>query len=358
LASNFSRVVLNRVDDLLERMHRVLLRSFFLALMCSWPAWSADKPEPAPANDKPPAEASAQEQQSLRAYLQLQEQLHSALLAIEQARKDADAAAQRNNQAIQQAREESEAAAQRNTDMIGARLKLIEQTLTNQRDREMEAMQKSNRFMLTIAAVVGGIGFIGMLFTAFCFWRALTRVAQITSSLQPLPSLGHHSAALSNADGPFVSLNGPEMSSTRLLGAIERLEKRIHDLEHTSLLPHTVEAEIEAIGSNTESMATLMTKGQALLSGNEPDKALACFEEVLKADPHHAEALVKKGTALEQLKRLEEAIDCYDKAIASNQAMTVAYLHKGAVYNQLERFSEALECYEQALRTQQKAVNS
>jgi tetratricopeptide (TPR) repeat protein len=340
-------------------MHRLFLRSFFLALMCSWPAWSADKPEPAPANDKPPAEPSAEAQQSLRAYLQLQEQLHSALLAIEQARKDADAAAQRNNQAIQQAREESEAAAQRNTDMIGARLKLIEQTLTNQRDREMEAMQKSNRFMLTMAAVVGGIGFIGMLFTAFCFWRALTRVAQITSSLQPLPSLGHHSAAaLSNADGPFVTLNGPEMSSTRLLGAIERLEKRIHDLEHTSLLPHTVEAEIEAIGSNTESVATLMTKGQALLSANEPDKALACFEEVLKADPQHAEALVKKGTALEQLKRLEEAIDCYDKAIASNQAMTVAYLHKGAVYNQLERFSEALECYEQALRTQQKAVNS
>ena len=178
-------------------------------------------------------------------------------------------------------------------------------------------------------------------------------------ALQPLPSLGHHSAAgLSNADGPFVTLNGPEMSSTRLLGAIERLEKRIHDLEHTSLLPHTVEAEIETIGSNTESVATLMAKGQALLSANEPDKALACFEEVLKADPQHAEALVKKGTALEQLKRLEEAIDCYDKAIASNQAMTVAYLHKGAVYNQLERFSEALECYEQALRTQQKAVNS
>lgn len=327
--------------------------------MCSSPAWSADGPQPAPPGDKPPAEASPEAQQSLRAYLQLQEQLHAALLAIEQARKDADAAAERNSQSIEQAREEAEAEARRNTDLIGGRLKLIEQTLTNQRDREIETMQKSNRFMLTMAAVVGGIGFIGMLFTAFCFWRALTRVAQITSSLQPL---GHHSGgALSSADGPFMTLNGPETSSPRLLGAIERLEQRIHDLEHIRLVPQKVEAEIaqpKSIDPNKQSVATLMAKGQALLNGNEPDRALACFEEVLRADPRHAEALVKKGTALEQLKRLEEAIDCYDKAIAFNQALTVAYLHKGAVCNQLERFSDALECYEQALRTQQKAVNS
>src|SRR5687768_7127886 len=173
-------------------MHRLVVRSISVAVVCLFSAaFAADTPNPQPPNDKPPAEPSPEAQQSLRAYLQLQEQLHSALLAIEQARKDADAAAQRNNEAIQQARDDSEAAAQRNTDMIGARLKLIEQTLTNQRDRELEAMQKNNRFMLTMAGVVGGVGFIGMLFTAFCFWRALTRVAQITTSLQPLHSLGH-----------------------------------------------------------------------------------------------------------------------------------------------------------------------
>lgn len=350
-------------------MHRIFLRSFFvLALVCC-PGFSLSQgaaalessPEQAKARTTN-AEPSADAQQSLRAYLQLQEQLHAALLAIEQARRDADAAAQRNNAAIQQAREESEAAAQRNSDMIGARLKLIEQTLTNQRDRELETMQKNNRFMLTMAAIVGGIGFIGMLFTAFCFWRALTRVAQITGALQPMHTLGHHaSSALANADAPFVTLNGAEMSSTRLLGAIERLEKRIHDLEHTALPAETIEAEHQTskqIASNGEGVARLLEKGHTFLMSNEPDKALSCFDEVLKTDPDHAEALVKKGTALEHMKRLEEAIDCYDKAIAVNHGMTVAYLHKGAVFNQLERFSEALECYEQALRTQQKAVNS
>jgi tetratricopeptide (TPR) repeat protein len=343
-------------------MHRIVLRALFMLVICSWPALGADKPEaPLPASDKPAAELSPEAQQSLRAYLQLQEQLHSALLAIDQARKDADAAAERNNQAIQQAREETELAARRNAELIGTRLKLIEEALTNQRDSEVAAMRQTNRFMFTMAAVVGGIGFLGMVFTAFCFWRALTRVAQITSSLHPLAGVGHHAETALSHSNAFVTLNGPEMSSTRLLGAIERLEKRIHDLEHTALLPQSTDNHHDSPpmpGSAAESISTLMARGQAFLESREPDKALACFEEVIRSEPHHAEALVKKGTALEQLKRPEEAIDCYDKAIASNQTMTVAYLHKGAVFNQLERFSEALECYEQALRTQQKPVNS
>jgi tetratricopeptide (TPR) repeat protein len=358
LAFHSAPAVLKKVDEFL--MRRIFLGSLLVILVCSLPALSADNPEPAPAREKSAAELSPEAQQNLRAYLQLQEQLHSALLAIEQARKDADAAAERNNQAIQQAREESETAARRNAELIGTRLKLIEQTLTNQRDSELAAMQQTNRFMFTTAAIVGGIGFLGMLFTAFCFWRALTRVAQITASLHPLTGLHHTETGLGNSNA-FVTLNGPEMSSTRLLGAIERLERRIHDLEHTALLPNSTESHPalrEQPTAAAESMSTLMARGQAFLDSHEPAKALDCFDEVIRSEPHHAEALVKKGTALEQLKRLEEAIDCYDKAIASNQTMTVAYLHKGAVYNQLERFSEALECYEQALRTQQKPVNS
>lgn len=334
-----------------------------LALSFSILAIAADKPDSAP-----PAAAvtnvtanatNAESQESLRAYLQLQDQLHSALLAIEQARKEAETAAQKNNQAIEQARQDSDSSARRSAELIGARLRLIEQTLTNQHDRAVEAMQKSNRFMITLAAIFGGVGFIGMIFTAFCLWRALTRVAQITAALQPMRELhGRHTTSALTGDAPFVTLNGPEMSSTRLLGAIERLEKRIQDLEQTAL-PGSVDIpQIDAGQPAAGRLGLALANGQALLNSNESEKALACFDEALKLEPDNAEALVKKGAALEQLKRLEEAIECYDRAIAANQALTVAYLHKGAVYNQLERFSEALECYEQALRTQQKPVNS
>src|SRR5258705_2831326 len=123
---------------------------FWICFLAALPGTAAqDKAESPPANAKPGAEPTEAEQR-LRAYLQVQEQLHSAMLAIEQARKEADAAAQRNNEAIQQARQDSEAAAQRNAELVGARLKLIEQTLTNQRDQEVKVMQRSSHVVLTI----------------------------------------------------------------------------------------------------------------------------------------------------------------------------------------------------------------
>src|SRR6185503_9800196 len=101
-------------------------------------AMAQNKPDAATPTAKPPEPTDSE--QALRAYLQLQEQLHSAMLTIEQARKDAEAAAQRNQEAIQQARQESEANAQRSAEIIGARLKLIEQTLTSQQEHELKAM--------------------------------------------------------------------------------------------------------------------------------------------------------------------------------------------------------------------------
>ena len=338
-------------------MHRTFWRVFLIiALSCSIHGHAAEKVEAEAPSTNTTSDAA---KENVRAYLQLQDQLHSALLAIEQARKEAETNSRRNSEAIEQARQEADASARRSAELVGARLRVIEQTLTNQHDRTADAMQKSNRFMIIMAAVFGGVGFLGMLFTAFCLWRALTRVAQITASLQPLHAmhLRQMTSGLGGPEGPFVTLNGPEMSSTRLLGAIDRLEKRIRELEHTSGVSNgPVKAQIE--NGEPADASSVLEKGQAFLNSDEPEKALACFEEALKLAPGNAEALVKKGTALEQLKRLEEAIACYDRAIAANDAMTVAYLHKGAVFNQLERFSEALECYEQALRTQQKPVNT
>ncbi len=317
-------------------------------------AMAADKPA-----TEGPQTAPEGSNDSARAYLQLQDQLHTALLAIEQARRDAETNAQQQKDAVEQARQETEATARRSAELINARLRVIEQTLTNQHDSAVEAMQKSNRFMIALAAIFGGIGFVAMLLTAFCLWRALTRVAQITSSLQPFHAMNVRplAAGLGGPDAPFVTLNGPEMSSSRLLGAIERLEKRIQELERSAPLPAAAAAQIED-GESATRLNAILAKGQAFLDTNEPERALACFDQALELVPNDAETLVKKGSALEQLKRLEEAIECYDRAIAADEGMTVAYLHKGAVFNQLERFNEALECYEQALRTQQKPVNS
>src|SRR2546423_5226732 len=83
-----------------------------LILSLSFGACGAEKTSPA---DPPPkTEEPSEAQQTLRSYLQLQEQLHNTILAIERTRKEADAAAKANAEAI------------------AARLEVIEQTLGSQ----------------------------------------------------------------------------------------------------------------------------------------------------------------------------------------------------------------------------------
>ncbi len=311
-------------------------------------------------------------QDTLRAYLQLQEQLHATQLAIERNRQEADSAAAHNAEALT------------------ARLEAVEQALTAARSREIEAMQntnasiqKSNQMLLIVAGTFAAIGFIAMFLTAFFQWRTIHRLAEISAALpMPQPLSPPPANLLASGDSNQLTAGSAESPNVRLLGAIDRLEKRILELEHTaqpvlksvsspSVGDTTVTtnggqlpkgngqtpaiAQLELPSSENSARITLLLgKGQALLDLNNAEEALACFDEVLTLDRNHTEALVKKGTALEKLQKLDEAVECYDRAIAADHSMTIAYLYKGGLFNRMERFNEALECYELALRTQEK----
>ena len=304
-------------------------------------------------------------QETLRAYLQLQEQLHLTQLAVEENRKEA-----------------RETAAQ-NSELLAGRLQTIEKALDLQRAHELEAMQSSNRAMLLVAGSFAAVGFLAMLLMSFFQWRTVNRLAEISAALPASLALGASGRpALAPADSHVVTVGPAEQSSMRLLGALEQLEKRIYEMEHTSRtplheggatgngfrpshsgpgehpvspagVPHEVSAGTSVAGE-VERVSLLLGKGQSMLNLDDPKAAIACFEEVLAIEPNNAEAWVRKGTALERLQQLNEAAECYDRAIAVNGSMTVAYLHKGGLFNRMERFNEALECYEKALRTQEK----
>jgi len=292
-----------------------------------------------------PTDSPSEAQQALRAYLHLQEQLHQTLLTMEQNRK------------------ESEAANQQNAEILANRLKLIEQALTRQRDAEVETARSSSRFALTVAGALGGIGLLVMVLTAWLLMRTARQFSELTA-FATQPALGHNGPAGLLSDGNGRS-SVAEMSGGRLLGAIERLEKRMHDIEVSTTLPrsggetstgdHKPENPVPG-DANQAQIALLLGKGQSLLHLDKPEDAIQCFDEVLTLDPRNTEAHVKKGAAYEKLKKLEEAISCYDRAIAVDDSMTLAYLYKGGVFNQLERFGEALQCYEKALRTQQRVA--
>jgi len=287
-------------------------------------------------------------------------------------------------QEMEKSRQEAEAAAKRNKEELDARLNSIEQSVSAQREHEIESLQSAHRFTLIIVGIFAGVGFFGMLFFAVFLLRTMNRrtetmIAQFTGQAF---GAGFLPAALGTGDTQVVTVNRAEQSTARFLHTIERLEKRIDELEGTADAtptsepkkpaepsPETIEAsepkhttDADAAVSRPRGeheerdarIALLFGKGQALLNLQQADTALACFDEVIALDSTNPEAFVKKGMALERLGKLDEAIDCYDRAIALDNSMTMAYLNKGGVFNRLERYGEALQCYEQALRAQQK----
>jgi tetratricopeptide (TPR) repeat protein len=249
------------------------------------------------------------------------------------------------------------AAVPRNAHDMAALIELLEQT----RATQLEAAQKANHLTLLVAVIFGTIGLMAMVLTAFFQWRAVNRLV----GLYPVHTL----PVLAQGGGPMAVSQAVEQSNARLLHLVERLQQRLLELEQAARAPLSETGSSSAAQSDELSagnpaktpangnshIATLLAQGQLLLD-DQPEKALACFDEILAIEPRHSEALVKKGSALEKLHRLDEAVECYDRAIEADNAMTIAYLHKGGLFNRMDRYNEALACYEQALRTQEKGA--
>lgn len=282
----------------------------------------------------------------LRSQLQLQEQLHNLQTRWERSQEDA------------------ESAAARNSELIAEKLRTIESSLNDQRAKELETIQSSNRTLLLVAGGFAAVGFVTMLVMAFLQWRALNRWSATVPGIHPGHLLGQASA-VPGMGGIDARLLNPspqvEQSNLRLAEALSRLEENLLRLNTAaSARPNVPAREASAAAPNypgdtgtngaPPEVAGLLGKGQSLLSMDKPEEALACFEQVLQSEPKNGEALMKKGLALERLGKHDEALRCYDDALEANPALTVAYLHKGGLYNRMERFAEALECYEQALR--------
>ena len=293
---------------------------------------------------------------ALRASLELQEQLHASQLALKQNR-------------------EERAALEKE---VAARLKVLEEAVKAQSSSELDAMKQNvatlrkdldgnNRLLLKVGGGIAVVGFFVLLATGYLQWRSVNRLAEFSTLVQSaraaLP------APASAVEGQLLGASVTAQSNGRLFGALTDLEKRILELEHTAHLPGdakvltagtgTTATGVSGTGESSHAVQThdslLLAKGQSLLNMDKAAEALACFEEILKAEPNHGEALVKKGIALEELDQPDEAIRCYDHAIATNADLTIAYLQKGGLFNRLERYEEALQCYEQALHAQEKA---
>lgn len=336
----------------------------FLAAFCAVRLMAADDtkaPTNAAAGALSNAPLAAEEaavvsnQSTLRSTLQIQDQLHTLQAEDEkQRRQAADEAA-----------------------LLNQRLDVIENSLASQHVDGLREIQHSNDMVLVAAGAFACFGFLVLILASILQWQMVNRIRALAAavpSMQGLPPNGE-AAALGVGAAPLLgsTVSGP---TAEFLGAIERLERRIHEMEtgattHQALAegspangasagmadePAPEVAALLSDGSDkAKTIAVLLIRGQTQLKLDQPDAALASFDEILAQDPSHTDAMLKRGAALERLQRLNEAIECYDRAIATDSTMTMAYLHKGGVFNRMERYSEALECYEQALKSQEKA---
>jgi len=291
----------------------------------------------------------------LKSYLHVREQLHTAELAIANNRLEAEATARAQAAAIAEKldsiksviaseRERQEAEAQR---------------IAADQERQRLSSQESSRIILWIAAAFGGVGVLTLIATALLQWRGIRRMTEVTAHRPPVGGSPQGWLTTTNP-GPLGDTVA--LSNQRLMSVIDRMERRILELESTGSLPSSAanpELPAEQVTPRTAvsvdqaaRIAATLGKGRSLLNANKAAEAVECYDEILAIDANHPEALVKKGSALERLQRDQEALECYDRAIKADQNMALAYLSKGGVFNRLQRFDEAVECYERALQAE------
>jgi tetratricopeptide (TPR) repeat protein len=274
-------------------------------------------------------------QDSLRSFLEIQEQLHNTQLAIEKNRQETEIAFASNSQILQ------------------ARLARMEADRLD----ALKEMQHGDKMLLIAAGAFLALGFLVLITSAWLQMSSIRRLSSMASQLSVPQTLQH----MSLGDGHLLASQAMEQSNARFLAMIERLEKRLLEVEATAQSARQIsDGDLPADGTlalpegSGSKVNMLLGKGQTLLKLDKAEAALDCLNEVLAIDPVNPDALIRKGAALERLSRFNEAVACYDQAIAHDASMTMAYLYKGAVFNRMERYSEALECYEQALKTRQK----
>jgi tetratricopeptide (TPR) repeat protein len=321
-------------------------------------------PGVSPAKSTSPEELSQAE--LLKSYLQVREQLQATQLAIATSRIEAEVTARAQAAAVTEKLEAIKTA----MDAERERHRLDTERAQTQRvesERQQTELQRSNRTVLWFAAAFGGIALLAIIAGPLLQWRAMNQLAQTVASRSQLA--GPAPTPLLMGENGGLSDQTVTVSNQRIQGMIDRMERRIFELEHTAghssptapvattstFLSDDSTPRVTVSNDHSTRIRVLLGKGRSLLAADKAREAVACYNEILKLDLNHPEALVKRGAALERLKQDDEAIQCYDRAIKADGKMTLAYLYKGGVCNRLERYEEALKCYENALRTEDES---
>ncbi|HEX6646209.1 MAG TPA: tetratricopeptide repeat protein [Nitrososphaeraceae archaeon] len=94
---------------------------------------------------------------------------------------------------------------------------------------------------------------------------------------------------------------------------------------------------------------TLMQRAYESLNEGEIEYALQLYDEILKVNPTHIDALNYKGLALARSGHYEEAIQWYDKVLNIDPTNVYALNNKGVAHYNLGHYDEAIQWYDKVL---------
>ncbi len=85
---------------------------------------------------------------------------------------------------------------------------------------------------------------------------------------------------------------------------------------------------------------------------NDPKKAAVLIGKAIQIDPSNPVAYFNRGAALQQLEQWDAALASYDRAITLHPGFAAVYFNRANVLQSLQRFEEALAGYNQAIAIQ------
>ncbi|HUS37165.1 MAG TPA: tetratricopeptide repeat protein [Verrucomicrobiae bacterium] len=243
----------------------------------------------------------------------------------------------------------------------------LQQSLDNQRKREIELTEEARAFNARVMLGAGGAIFLVFLASYWFQLRCLNRIMEVTHG---------HAHELPAPYAPAL-LEAAQARESKLLDAVKLLEDRIRHLEtpasltngngashengHAPAYNDVIEATVASPTSPEAPIATkvsvLLAKGEVLLETERFQDAVNAFNEALAYEPNNAEVHLKKGIALERSNKLELALSCYNDALRINPKRSFAYVHKARVLAALHRYDEALSVYDLALGKPEKPAN-
>ena len=95
--------------------------------------------------------------------------------------------------------------------------------------------------------------------------------------------------------------------------------------------------------------ADLLQQGLALHNAGQLEQARVIYEEILKLNPKHFDALQLSGTIAAQTKQWDKALGLLTDALKINTTNASVYNNRGVVLNELKRLDEALTSYDRAI---------